>query len=146
MALGNFKDDKELVQAWMDSPGHRANILNHQYRDIGVAVGKGLFEGKSVWLAVQTFGLSLSVCPKPDETIKTEIELYTIKIDEIQEKIDLLLAEIKSMQPKRGPAYNEKVKEYNNLVNQYNNLARENQLLVNKYNTQVKSFNECVKR
>jgi uncharacterized protein YkwD len=27
----------EVVQAWMDSPGHRANILNPEHRRIGVA-------------------------------------------------------------------------------------------------------------
>src|SRR5262249_8345343 len=41
LALGNFADDRALVQAWMDSPGHRANILGKSYREIGVAVGKG---------------------------------------------------------------------------------------------------------
>jgi uncharacterized protein YkwD len=28
LALGNFKDDQALVEAWMNSPGHRANILS----------------------------------------------------------------------------------------------------------------------
>src|SRR3990167_5043216 len=36
LILGNFKDEQELVQAWMDSPGHRANILNERFVDIGV--------------------------------------------------------------------------------------------------------------
>jgi len=31
LALGNFRDDQALVQGWMDSPGHRQNILNGQY-------------------------------------------------------------------------------------------------------------------
>ena len=45
LALGNFKDDQALVDAWMASPAHRANILNKHYTEIGVAVGKGTFEG-----------------------------------------------------------------------------------------------------
>ncbi|MFP3901037.1 MAG: CAP domain-containing protein [Acidimicrobiia bacterium] len=39
-----------VVSAWMDSPGHRANILNCDFRAIGV----GLDEGEWVW--VQVFG------------------------------------------------------------------------------------------
>src|SRR3989344_5705251 len=46
LALGNYKDDAVLVQAWMDSPGHRANILNGRFTEIGVAVVKGIYEGE----------------------------------------------------------------------------------------------------
>src|SRR5690606_18846499 len=40
----------EVVAAWMDSPGHRANILNCSFRAIGV----GLHEGTWTW--TQVFG------------------------------------------------------------------------------------------
>ena len=30
-----------VVAAWMNSAGHRANILNPSFRDIGVGVAKG---------------------------------------------------------------------------------------------------------
>jgi uncharacterized protein YkwD len=30
-----------IVRAWMHSPGHRRNILDSGYRDIGIAVVKG---------------------------------------------------------------------------------------------------------
>jgi len=55
LALGNFTDNVGLIQAWMDSPGHRANILNPAYTNIGLAVKPGMFENKPVWLAVQVF-------------------------------------------------------------------------------------------
>ncbi|MFA5535795.1 MAG: CAP domain-containing protein [Bacillota bacterium] len=32
---------EQVVKAWMDSPGHRANILNSQYTQIGVGYAKG---------------------------------------------------------------------------------------------------------
>lgn len=32
---------QEVVQAWMNSPGHRANILNRTYTEIGVGFAKG---------------------------------------------------------------------------------------------------------
>ena len=39
LALGDFTDEKDLVDAWMASPGHRANIMNADYVEIGVATG-----------------------------------------------------------------------------------------------------------
>jgi uncharacterized protein YkwD len=36
IAMGQ-NSSAEVVQAWMDSPGHRANILNSGYQRIGVA-------------------------------------------------------------------------------------------------------------
>lgn len=143
LAMGNFKDAKELVQAWMDSPGHRANILNSLYQDIGIAVGRGLFEEKSTWLAVQIFGLPLSFCPQPDEFLKEKIESYEIQLKQLQIQIESLLAEIKSIQPKRGSVYNKKVNEYNELINQYNSLLDLNRSLIDRYNAQVKLFNDC---
>jgi len=36
---------REIVQAWMNSPGHRANILNARFREIGVGVVVGAPNG-----------------------------------------------------------------------------------------------------
>lgn len=144
LALGNFKDDQELVQAWMDSPGHRANILNNRYQDIGVAVYKDTFEGEIVWLAVQIFGLPLSSCPQPNEALKAQIEIYDSQLKELQIKIESLQKEIQFMRPKRGSTYNQKVDEYNQLVNQYNDLLSNFQAMVSQYNNQVNLFNECI--
>lgn len=45
-----------FVQAWMNSPGHKANILKADFINIGVAVGQGKIDGSTVWIAVQDFG------------------------------------------------------------------------------------------
>lgn len=45
-----------LVRGWMDSPGHRANILNREYTDIGVAVVRRLPRGRTYY-ATQVFGM-----------------------------------------------------------------------------------------
>lgn len=34
------RSPQEVVQAWMDSPGHRANILNGKFTHIGVGYVK----------------------------------------------------------------------------------------------------------
>jgi len=144
LALGNFENDETLVQAWMDSPGHRENILNKNYSEIGVTVIKGMFEGKTTWLAVQHFALPLSACPKPDEDIKTEIESDKNQIKELETRLEELLVEIQDMKPRRDPNYNQKVEEYNALVAEYNNLVGEIKNLIDKYNTQVNLFNNCL--
>ena len=39
------------------------NILNTKYEEIGVAVGRGQFQGHQTWLAVQEFGKPAASCP-----------------------------------------------------------------------------------
>lgn len=144
LALGNFKDDETLVQAWMDSPGHRANILNNKYQEIGVAVVKGSFQGEITWLAVQHFGMPFSACPQPDETLKAKIGSNNQEIQTIQVDLENLKIEIQGIRSRDRALYNQKIEQYNNLVSQYNNLVAETEVLINKYNAQVKASNDCV--
>ena len=143
LALGNFENDGTLVQAWMDSPGHRENILNTRYQEIGVAVLKCTFEDKITWLAVQHFGLPLSACPQPGEEIKTLIESNQNQIEELGVVLKELKAEIEAIKPKRGEFYAQKVEQYNTIVGQYNDLINKTEQLVNQYNNQVSLFNDC---
>lgn len=146
LALGNFKDDKALVDAWMASPGHRANILNGTYREIGVAVMKGTFEGKTTWLAVQHFGLSSSVCPTINDQLKLNIENNESQLASLKIQIDQKEQEISNMRQKgrREEGYYQAVEEYNGLIRQYNQLVEENKNLISIYNTQVEAFNNCM--
>lgn len=144
LALGNFKDDQALVTAWMNSPGHRANILNPRFTEIGVAAKKGMFDGREVWLAVQEFGKPLSSCPSVDPSLKQFIEDNKIKTESLQTSLADLRQEIESMQPKYGDEYNKKVDQYNALIPSYNQLVEAARTLVDTYNTQVRLFNECI--
>lgn len=56
IALGDFSTSAGIVTAWMNSPGHRANMLNGNYTEIGVAVAKRHFVDHDQWIAVQIFG------------------------------------------------------------------------------------------
>lgn len=143
LALGNFQNDEALVQGWMDSPGHRANILSLQYLEIGAAVLKGDFEGKATWLAVQHFGLPLAACPQPSKDLEAEIWQKQDQIEKLQKVLSLLKQEIEGIRPKRGTFYSEKVEEYNNYVVQYNALLSATRELIDQYNLQVVLFNEC---
>ena len=52
----NFNTAEEVVEAWMNSPAHRANILKSEYNDIGLAVINGKLNGEDTTLVVQEFG------------------------------------------------------------------------------------------
>ncbi|MFW0837689.1 MAG: CAP domain-containing protein [Candidatus Komeilibacteria bacterium] len=51
-----FTTNKDVMKAWMDSSGHRANILNDKYREIGLAVIMGKLQGQQQVVVVQIFG------------------------------------------------------------------------------------------
>jgi uncharacterized protein YkwD len=38
---GSLGTPREIVQGWMESPGHRANILNRRFREAGMGVAFG---------------------------------------------------------------------------------------------------------
>ncbi len=52
----NFTDSKDVTEAWMRSPTHRANILNNNYTEIGIATAHGKYKGKEAIFVVQEFG------------------------------------------------------------------------------------------
>lgn len=143
LALGDFAGDTGVVTAWMNSPGHRANILNTNYREIGVAVGKGMYEGHMTWLAVQSFGLPLSACPATDQTLKSQIDSSNIAIASQRSQLDAKKAQLEATS-QYDPNYNTYVNEYNALIPQYNSLVEANRIAVATYNAGVQAFNACI--
>ena len=142
LALGGFASDTDLVQGWMNSPGHRANILNSEYSDIGVSVLRGTFEGHEVWFGVQHFGRPLSECILPSEDIKNAINANEARLDVLSSELDVLEAYLNSSDP-TTQEYANKVNEYNGKVNEYNALLEETKGQINSYNTQASDFNIC---
>jgi uncharacterized protein YkwD len=144
LALGNFKDNQSLVTAWMNSPGHRANILNNKYTEIGVAVGQGNYKGNSVWMSVQHFGLPKSACPSIDNVLKGIIEIDQKDIKTMEEDLSDRRIRIDSGAVSEGMTTSEQITKFNILVNEYNKLISDVKLKINEYNTQVRDFNECI--
>jgi hypothetical protein len=56
----NFSDSSVVNQAWMNSPEHRANILNGKFTEIGIATSQGVYKGQPTIFVVQEFGRPLS--------------------------------------------------------------------------------------
>lgn len=52
----NFQNSDEVVSAWMASPTHKENIINRNYKDLGIAVMNGVLNGEETTLVVQEFG------------------------------------------------------------------------------------------
>lgn len=52
----NYTSAEEQHKAWMNSQTHRANILNANYHEVGVAVVKGNIDGENSLLTVELFG------------------------------------------------------------------------------------------
>lgn len=52
----NFNRSEDVERAWMNSPLHRANILNNRYKEIGIATAEGVYKGKNTTFVVQMFG------------------------------------------------------------------------------------------
>ncbi|TSC68230.1 MAG: stress protein [Parcubacteria group bacterium Gr01-1014_56] len=51
-----FNGSRDVVNAWMASPTHRANIVKPVYTEIGVGVAQGEFRGEPATYVVQYFG------------------------------------------------------------------------------------------
>ena len=52
----NFTQAENVETAWMNSPDHRANILNKSYQNIGIGIAQGLYQGHQAIFVVQMFG------------------------------------------------------------------------------------------
>ena len=144
LILGNFSSEKEVVQDWMNSPEHRANILNNRYIEMGAAIIKGTYKGETAWIGVQEFGLPLSACTQPNENLKNTINSVQAQLDSLSSAIDERKTEIDNANP-RSSAYGQMIDDYNKLVAQYNLLAQQVKEAVATYNNQVNIFNNCVK-
>jgi len=87
----NFWDSEELVNAWLNSTGHRENLLNPNYKDIGVAIISDkldntnetktivvqMFASPSAPKKITTPATTLAVKPKPKINLPTQTEEET---------------------------------------------------------------------
>ena len=146
LALGDFKNADDLLAAWMASPGHRANILNPHYQDIGVSAFMGEYNGNYVWFAVQHFGTDKSVCPSINTNTKKSIDSIAVQLKEKESAISAQRTVLEAPKANLAPEYQKQVIAFNTLVVEYNNLLGQSQDLIKSYNVEVKSFNLCIKK
>ncbi len=79
----NFFESNDVAQAWMNSPSHRENILKGEYKEIGIGVASGVYEGRNTVFVAQFFGTPMTVIPPqaqtPVQTVTTTTSPKDIK-------------------------------------------------------------------
>jgi uncharacterized protein YkwD len=64
----DFSTTLETHLAWMNSSSHKANILNANYREVGIAIVSGTMNSKTTTIVVEVFGSKESSNkPKPQQ-------------------------------------------------------------------------------
>jgi uncharacterized protein YkwD len=143
LALGNFAGDAKVVAAWMASPGHRENILDKRYTEIGVAVGYGMYKGRMQWLAVQHFARPMSSCPSPNAGLKDRIAKDKEELAFKEGDIASMKKVVDKMEAS-DTNFESVVSSYNALVNDYNNRLKDLKVEISSYNAEVNNFNSCL--
>ena len=54
--IGSYPSPESMFEAWMGSPGHKANILNGKFREFGIGVYTGDYQGDTVTMHTVDFG------------------------------------------------------------------------------------------
>ena len=75
----NFYYSQEVVDAWMNSPSHKENLLSENYDEVGFAVENGLLDGYETTLVVQFFGRPKNTAAI---TTKSDQERYLNSLNE----------------------------------------------------------------
>ncbi len=78
----DFYQTGDMIQAWMNSPTHKENILNGQYQQIGIAVVNGKLEGFETTLVVQMFGAPSASQPAVSDSAATNDNLDLSKANQ----------------------------------------------------------------
>lgn len=67
-----FTDSSGVVSGWMDSPAHKANILDSSFTEVGFGVANGSdFQGNENTVIVAMYGQPISVDEVNDESLNT---------------------------------------------------------------------------
>ncbi|USN88628.1 MAG: hypothetical protein H6780_04035 [Candidatus Nomurabacteria bacterium] len=78
----HFTDSDEVVEAWMNSPAHRQNIVDQKYTEIGVGTAKGEYEGYKTVYVVQLFGAPAAVVTeKEGQVVATLPDVAAVEVE-----------------------------------------------------------------
>ncbi|MBP7832818.1 MAG: hypothetical protein KA035_03545, partial [Candidatus Levybacteria bacterium] len=90
-----FTSSSDVVNAWMNSPTHRENLLSSKYTEIGFAIQEGHLTGEDTVVVVQMFGKPLEA---QGEQIASLPEAPNLQIAQAPNTIPALESEVKSEQ------------------------------------------------
>ncbi|MBI3485340.1 hypothetical protein HY025_00175 [Candidatus Daviesbacteria bacterium] len=102
----NFYTSSDVVNAWMESPTHKENIVNSRYSEIGMAVADGVLKGQKTTLVVQMFGTPFeAVATKP--TVNVAGQKITLNDQQLtQTNLSLPISEVQAATKQNLPKLN----------------------------------------
>ena len=88
----HFSDSKAVIEAWMNSPTHRANIVDQKFTEIGVGTAKGTYQGYDTVFVVQLFGTpgvekATPILPKPKVSTVPDEVVPSTEISVVNEEV-----------------------------------------------------------
>ena len=88
----HFSDSKAVIDAWMNSPTHRANIVDQKFTEIGVGTAKGTYEGYDTVFVVQLFGTPgmekvAPILPKSEVSVVTDESVFSTEVAVVKEGV-----------------------------------------------------------
>ncbi|MFZ1982163.1 MAG: CAP domain-containing protein [Smithella sp.] len=165
---GDFYTNQKIIDNWMQSPGHRRNILSAEVEDIGAAVLKGKMKGVETYITVQIFGLqsppvSEHTCVAPSKSLLNDIDLKKAEIETLRDQLSRLKHEIdaekESIETDRRYAYddNQKIEKLNERIRAldeksrwYNRILEDEKAkssvvgsMIDEYNKTTQTYNDC---
>lgn len=91
----NFSDSFATHHAWMNSPGHRENILRGNFTEIGIATARGIYQGRETIFVAQFFGRpQVSVVEVPTPVVVEEEAVVVKPIEEAEEVFEPVVTEV----------------------------------------------------
>ena len=106
----DFGDTGSMMQAWMDSPTHRANIVHQKYTEIGIAVVNGKLQGVETTLVVQMFGMPSTLTARTSDqgaqsnkAIATKPQATVVPQPTIVPEPTVRPLEIAALEPQQAP-------------------------------------------
>ena len=109
----NFIDSRDVTQAWMNSPTHRANIVHGAYTEVGTGVAAGVYKGTQTVFVAQVYGRPAAV-PAGSPSVQTPI---TTQVADTNTQGSNVLGETQAAAPIEKPgavnrATQEAIKEF----------------------------------
>ncbi len=145
LALGDFASSEDVVTAWMNSPGHRRNLLSSTFTQIGIAAGRSMYEGHMAWIVVQEFGLPASSCPAVNSVLKANIDDRLSMLKLLESVLEVRKAQVQARSP-HDPDYIARADAYNNAVAVYDTYRDAYRADIAAYNKTVDTHNTCISK
>lgn len=96
----DFEESEDVNDAWMDSPGHRENILETQFTQIGIATARGMHEGEKAVYVVQLFGTPAET----EQTFDEEENVPQVISPQVEPATEVQPAETNTSTPPESPS------------------------------------------